>query len=1203
MKPIMERKNDKTYKIDAGIYFLKGLKKSKSRCAFYCSFVPILTTLFCCLAFLPKSAAQEIFNMQNLTVDDCEGILLDSEEGDVSGTYDHNENLTFTICVPDVDEIILSFTSFCTEDGFDSLRVYDGPDTLSILLGTFMGTEDPPTLIATSGCMTINFVSDPNVVCTGWVAMWTTEFEIPEPIEILPIGTVPCESNTLSLTFAEPIPCDSVYAAAFSISGPQMPNVISTTPSPCTNGFTNTINLTFDPIIDFSGDYLVRFINTVMICEETFILQSEVPFSVIDCPLNVELMVDGNVSCAGDETTLIAEASGGNANNYAYSWSVFAPDTNEIDVIVWGPTWYFVTVTDGVSMASDSILVTPNSLPTIMPGDTTICQSVEPFTFGVWPPGGEWWGAGIGEDEEESGLYDPALVQYPQDTLFYEDPNGCVNNIIVTVTPLDEGTDDASCVNADSFLVSGGLPVGGAWSGPFISPEGFFMPDSIGSFEVIYTHPNGCIGSKFINVDSLITMPPLDSLCESDAPFEIAVTPFGGIWSGPGILDVDTGEFSPDEAGQGNKQLIYEINGCADTLDLYVTRIDATGNISACPMQVAFNLPGNWQPMGVGVWSGTGIIDSIAGIYDPSLLGNGARDTLWLEANGCVDFRIAFIRQTEIQDDETRFFCPEDEPFCLDRPNTGIRPRNGNWSGPGITNPSDQDFFFNPDLVASGTYTLYYERNTCVDSMEVVINPTPEITPMEFCDAELPQILEVNPSGGIWSGTGIINEFDGIFHPGDAGAGLHTIYNESDEGCVGEGIMTVIPFVNASLEGVEGFYCFQDTEFPLTFAPAGGIFVMDGDTLNLNSFNPAIAGTGTHLLQYTFGEEECADTDAVLVEVGEAVGVDLPFLSDTLCTGENISISALGNGGSSFGNYTYTWNQGLGFGQFQLVTPENTTNYTVTVDDGCSDVAIGSIEIFVHPPIFADYVTGEPVCYVDSTWAEVFAFPGNDYSFIWNTNPPTFGNYIEDHPVSHTVEIIDNETGCSIEEDVQLPGWDPIQANFDITPTDGCVSSIDPTIQLVDFSVGGTTGWWDFGDSLHNVAYNFGENLSYTFQDTGIFTVTLSIQNEGGCASEYQVTTCVKPEFQIFAPNAMSPNRDGVNDFFKFVGVEIEEISWQVYDRYGLLLYEGFNMEDRWDGTYNGEPVIQGGYVYYARYHVKNKAEEQVMTGVFVVIY
>ena len=46
--------------------------------------------------------AQMIYNMSNMTVDECKGILLDSENGDPPNTYDHNENLTFSICLPGV---------------------------------------------------------------------------------------------------------------------------------------------------------------------------------------------------------------------------------------------------------------------------------------------------------------------------------------------------------------------------------------------------------------------------------------------------------------------------------------------------------------------------------------------------------------------------------------------------------------------------------------------------------------------------------------------------------------------------------------------------------------------------------------------------------------------------------------------------------------------------------------------------------------------------------------------------------------------------------------------------------------------------------------------------------------------------------------------------------------------------------------------
>ena len=57
--------------------------------------------------------AQPLYVMQNLTVDDCEGMLTDSEEGPEPGQYNHNEDYTFTICVDQADEIIITFDFFC----------------------------------------------------------------------------------------------------------------------------------------------------------------------------------------------------------------------------------------------------------------------------------------------------------------------------------------------------------------------------------------------------------------------------------------------------------------------------------------------------------------------------------------------------------------------------------------------------------------------------------------------------------------------------------------------------------------------------------------------------------------------------------------------------------------------------------------------------------------------------------------------------------------------------------------------------------------------------------------------------------------------------------------------------------------------------------------------------------------------------------
>ncbi|MEM8908606.1 MAG: hypothetical protein AAGD05_12215, partial [Bacteroidota bacterium] len=316
-----------------------------------------------------------------------------------------------------------------------------------------------------------------------------------------------------------------------------------------------------------------------------------------------------------------------------------------------------------------------------------ICQSDSAFILMATPSGGEWMAAGIDPAAVLTGEYQPALVNTLADTVVYTASNGCTDSIAIELLELDAGHEDAACPGTAAFLVSGGFPEGGTWSGPYINSEGWFDPTTIGSFEVTYTHPNGCAGSKLVNVDHIV-LPAIDSVCQSAIPFALAVTPFGGIWSGPGIIDSLTGIFDPSLVPPGNLSLSYHINGCADSLTLFVKEINAADDLSACPLQAPFVLPGDWGPS-TGIWSGSGIIDSTLGWYDPSILGDGKNDTLQFRVNGCTDQRVVFIRTTTIGLNDTLRLCSLDDPFDLMADQLGIVPPGGRWIGPGIDAPAN----------------------------------------------------------------------------------------------------------------------------------------------------------------------------------------------------------------------------------------------------------------------------------------------------------------------------------------------------------------------------------------------------------------------------------------------------------------------------------------------------------------------------------
>lgn len=70
------------------------------------------------------------------------------------------------------------------------------------------------------------------------------------------------------------------------------------------------------------------------------------------------------------------------------------------------------------------------------------------------------------------------------------------------------------------------------------------------------------------------------------------------------------------------------------------------------------------------------------------------------------------------------------------------------------------------------------------------------------------------------------------------------------------------------------------------------------------------------------------------------------------------------------------------------------------------------------------------------------------------------------------------------------------------------------------------------------------------------------------------------PNMSIYIPNTFTPNGDGLNDTFGVAGEAILEFNMKIFNRWGQLIYETSNANDRWDGTFLGEMVPSGTYVY-----------------------
>ncbi len=87
-----------------------------------------------------------------------------------------------------------------------------------------------------------------------------------------------------------------------------------------------------------------------------------------------------------------------------------------------------------------------------------------------------------------------------------------------------------------------------------------------------------------------------------------------------------------------------------------------------------------------------------------------------------------------------------------------------------------------------------------------------------------------------------------------------------------------------------------------------------------------------------------------------------------------------------------------------------------------------------------------------------------------------------------------------------------------------------------------------------------------------------------------------------YIPNVFSPSDSNpLNSQFQIQGNNIDQIQWNIYDRWGNLIYEGNDLNDHWNGNFNGQKVAQGVYVYKGNLRFLNGEEVEFKGSITVI--
>lgn len=437
---------------------------------------------------------------------------------------------------------------------------------------------------------------------------------------------------------------------------------------------------------------------------------------------------------------LMAATSGG-------TWSgpgIVNSSTGDFDPAVAGPGLHQI-VYEVVSFvgcyASDTVMIEVFALtPVMITSGIDYCTNQGNVFLTALPSGGWWSGSGI--VDPNTGEFDPLFAGLGTHAIVYAytDANGCTNSdtTYVNVHP----NPDASITPAGPFCENDpavqlvAATAGGTWSGAGTTPSGLFTPASAGPgfHTIVYdiTDVNGCFSSDTIVIEvkaaPAAAINPSSPFCENTSNVILVGTPASGTnyWSGPGVINPLTGEWSPSSAGPGTHTITLTktySNGCvsvATTTVVVYAAPDAT--INPVPPQCSDGAPITLTAATAGgQWSGPGITNASAGTFDPVVAGPGVHIVQYVvtDLNGCSDMDTTEVKVADplvITGTTTDVLCQGDQDGSVDiNVNGGTPPYVYAWS----TTATSQDLYD----VGAGTYTVTVTDNIgCSASATFVVN-------------------------------------------------------------------------------------------------------------------------------------------------------------------------------------------------------------------------------------------------------------------------------------------------------------------------------------------------------------------------------------------------------------------------------------------------------------------------------------------------
>lgn len=789
---------------------------------------------------------------------------------------------------------------------------------------------------------------------------------------------------------------------------------------------------------------------------------------------------------------------------------------------------------------------------------STFCSNDAPVTLTTATSGGTWSGNGV----SASGVFNPSLAGVGSHTITYTLP--CGSESITILVSSCQSMQVCEETNGN-FTVTGGV-------GPYSWAQ--FVPAS----NTPITNQTQCEACGYTWNPGFPPFLPAQCLNNLLQPVTTCSSPSS-------YATFTTGNSVAVPPGVTNVQ-ITDASGTVITVDL--TTVLPCGTVPCPTINLTTSSQTNVNCFGVS--NGAATVSAVGGTgpysftWSPGNLTGASQVNLAagtytvsiLDANNCPGSGTVNISQPSalaVSTTATATTCTAFTGVASTTVTGGSAPYAYLWNPGGSTSSSINN-------LSSGNYTVTVtDANNCqaISTVNVPSTNGPSISLLSSsnvsCAGGMDGQASVTVAGG--SGTLSVQWIPGNLNgtsQNNLSAGTYQVTVTDASGCSNALSITIEEPIPISIS--------QGVIVPATCGVNDGSasVLVTGGTIPLSyawspsGGNAALAsnlGAGSYNIIVT-DANNCTDNVTLIVPNANGPVVSIVGVTDVSCMGATDgSALASVNGGNP--PYTYNWLPSGGTNSTATNLAEGTYSVLVTDIQGCVGTAsalIGSpLPIVINESIL-------PTSCDASTGQISVSVSGGTPGYVYNWQPSNgSGSSITNLAVGNYTLTVTDAAGCSQTENYTMTasGTIPITVSpYSVTIFEG---------QSVTLTANGASDYfWEPPYALSC------DTCGITVANPDLTTIyTVTGTDENGCTGTAEVLVNVQKICgDFYVPTVFAPDGNGSSENTKVCvyGTCISSFEYNVYNRWGQLVFKTNEQNNCWDGTFKGSPQHAGVYAY-----------------------